>query len=68
MMILECEIEMTTLLATLTLSFLIFATAVLVINFCKSRPKNGKHQLTGMCHRSGSASCCDKKSQMLNRS
>jgi len=59
---------MTTLLATLTLSFLIFATAVLVINFCKSRPKNGKHQLTGMCHRSGSASCCDKKSQMLNRS
>ena len=60
-MILGCEIEMTTLLATLTLSFLIFATAVLVINFCKSRPKNGKHQLTGMCHCSGSASSCDKK-------
>lgn len=51
---------MTTLLATLMLSFLIFATAVLVINFCKSRPKNGKHQLTGMCHCSGSASSCDK--------
>ena len=62
-MILECEIEMTTLLTTLTLSFLIFAAAVLVINFCKSRPKNGKHQLTGMCHSSGSASCCDKNGQ-----
>ncbi len=50
---------MTLFLITLLLTFVLFGGAVFCINYCKSRkPRNGKHQLTGMCHRSGDVSCC----------
>ncbi|MFN2353019.1 MAG: hypothetical protein ABR512_00655 [Desulfopila sp.] len=49
---------MTTLLTTIIITFLLFAGAVFVINFCKARSTGGKHELTGMCHKSGGVSCC----------
>lgn len=52
---------MTAFLTTLLLTFVMIAGAALCINFCKSRVRNNKHQLTGMCHQSGGASCCGSK-------
>ncbi len=52
---------MTAFITTLLLTFLLIGGAALCINFCKSRPRNGKHQLTGMCHKNGGASCCGSK-------
>jgi hypothetical protein len=49
---------MSTLIATLIATFLIFAVAVFIINYCKKRAENNRHGLTGMCHCSGGASCC----------
>jgi hypothetical protein len=49
---------MATFITTAVVTFIMFAVAVLIINYCKARATNGKHGLTGMCHRSGSASCC----------
>lgn len=57
-MTLEDETAMTTFLPTTIIAFLLFAGAVFVINFCKARSTGGKHELTGMCHKSGGASCC----------
>ncbi|HKJ65250.1 MAG TPA: hypothetical protein VJ969_07600 [Desulfopila sp.] len=54
---------MTAFITTLFLTFLFFGGAALCINYCKSRPRNGKHQLTGMCHKNGGASCCGSKNQ-----
>jgi len=42
---------------TLFITFVVLAGAGILINYCKTRPRNGKHQLTGMCHRSGGATC-----------
>lgn len=50
-----------TLVATLLLTFVFLAGAVFCINFCKTRALNDKHQLTGMCHKSGGVSCCGAK-------
>ena len=44
-------------LTTVLLTFVIFAGAVLYINYCKTKPANEKHQLTGMCHKSGGVCC-----------
>jgi len=49
---------MTTFITTAIVTFIIFTIAVLTINYCKARATSGKHELTGMCHRSGGASCC----------
>ena len=57
-MTLEDEAAMTTFFTTTIIAFLLFAGAVFVINFCKARSTSGKHELTGMCHKSGGASCC----------
>lgn len=57
-MTLEAETAMTTFLTTIIITFILFAGAVFVINFCKARSTSGKHELTGMCHKSGGASCC----------
>lgn len=49
---------MAAFLTTSIITFLLFAGAVLIINFCKARAAtNSKHELTGMCHRSGGACC-----------
>jgi len=44
-------------LITALLTFIILTGAALFINFSKSRPANEKHQLTGMCHKSGGICC-----------
>ena len=50
---------MTTFISTAIVTFVIFAVAALTINYCKKRAaSSGKHELTGMCHRSGGVSCC----------
>ncbi len=49
---------MTTFITTAVVAFIIFAVAVITINYCKARANNSKHELTGMCHRSGGVSCC----------
>ena len=49
---------MTTFITTAIVAFIIFAIAAFTINYCKSRATSGKHELTGMCHRSGGVSCC----------
>lgn len=49
---------MATFITTAVVAFVIFAIAVVTINFCKKRANNSKHELTGMCHRSGGVSCC----------
>lgn len=49
---------MTTFLTTAIITFVIFAIAAFTINYCKARAISGKHELTGMCHRSGGVSCC----------
>jgi len=49
---------MTTFITTAIVTFVIFTIAVLTINYCKKRAASNKHGLTGMCHRSGGASCC----------
>lgn len=49
---------MATFLTTAVVTFVLFVIAVLTINYCKSRASSGKHELTGMCHRSGGVSCC----------
>lgn len=50
---------MTAFLTTSIITFMLFAVAVFIINFCKARAAtNSKHELTGMCHRSGDVSCC----------
>lgn len=49
---------MTTFITTAIVTFLIFTVAVITINYCKKRAENNKHELTGMCHCSGGASCC----------
>ncbi len=49
---------MTTFLTTAFVAFIIFIVSVLIINYCKTRANKSKHELTGMCHRSGGVSCC----------
>lgn len=45
-------------LITVLISFVTILGVAILITFCKKRPRNGKHQLTGMCHRSGGKVCC----------
>ncbi len=57
---------MAAFLTTSIITFLLFALAVLIINFCKARAAtNTKHELTGMCHRSGGA-CCSSIANLNN--
>ncbi|MEE4240739.1 MAG: hypothetical protein V2I36_04695 [Desulfopila sp.] len=56
---------MTLFLITSVPAFLLFAGAVICINYSKSRKiRNSRHQLTGMCHRSGAVSCCGSSLSM----
>lgn len=55
-------------LTTSIVTFLLFAAAVLIINYCKARAAtNSKHELTGMCHRSGDVSCCSSIASLHNK-
>lgn len=56
---------MTAFLTTSIITFVLFGAAVLIINFCKARAAiNTKHELTGMCHRSGGVSCCSSMANL----
>lgn len=65
-MTLEADTAMTTFFTTIIITFLLFAGAVFVINFCKTRSTSGKHELTGMCHKSGGVSCCSAIARSAN--